>query len=102
VAEIRRKWLVESIVLAGLLVAVAFLAILGEPRHADLATSIILVVGYGIPWLVAVAGLFKGPIYPTPLLIGAWCVHFVLLVFLFYRAQVVFDRWKSRRGKASA
>src|SRR5262245_51551636 len=74
-AELRRKRLFKSIALAVLLVGVAFLTVLSEPQHPDWGTSIILVAGFGIPWLIATAGLIKGPIFPTPLLIGAWCFH---------------------------
>src|SRR5262245_49906991 len=100
--NVRWNWLLQSVVLATLLVGAAFLVVLGEPRNPDLGTSALLVAGFGLPWLVLNSGVVKSAVIPTPLLIAAWSLHFVLVAALFYWIQVGFDRWRNGRREASA
>jgi hypothetical protein len=74
---------------------------MGEPQNPDIGTSAILVAGFGLPWLILKIGLVKSAVVPTPLLLGAWSIHFVLLAAIFYWFQVRFDRWKDGRQHAS-
>jgi hypothetical protein len=101
--KVHWNWLLQSVVLAVLLVGAAFLVVLGEPRNPDLGTSALLAAGFGLPWLVLNSGIVESAvIIPTPLLIAAWSLHFVLLAALFYGIQVGFDRWRNGRREASA
>jgi len=82
--KVRRNWLLQSVVLATLLVGAAFLVVMGEPRNPDLGTSAILAAGFGLPWLVLNSGVVKSAVIPTGLLIATWLLHFILLAALFY------------------
>jgi hypothetical protein len=101
--RVRRRLLLESFVLAGLLVGIAFLALLGEPQNPDFGTRAILIAGLGLPWLVLNSVPASRPaIVETSLLLAMCLAHFALLVALFYAAGVAFESWKQRRTHARA